>query len=132
LHKIPYITRIIQGLPDILEVSSPISLCWVAATYTEMGWSWASVGIFVGYTDVVLFTDIEGSPTEKPEPVKYFSSIGGCTIEQSAVDGFGSIAHGTLTVTSLAAEGVLESGVELHEDGERIVHYAAFLRGDTQ
>jgi hypothetical protein len=58
------------------------------------------------------------------EPVEYLSTVESCTVEKSAIDEFGSIAHGRLTTTGLVAEGVLEREVESHDDGERIVHYA--------
>jgi hypothetical protein len=87
-------------------------------------WSWASVETFVGYGDAILFTDIEGSLAERREPVEHCSTIEGCTIEKSAIDEFGPIEHGTLTITGLVVEGVLGREVESHEDGERIIHYA--------
>jgi hypothetical protein len=55
-------------------------------------WSWAGVETFVDYSDAILLTDIEGSLAEQREPVEYFSSIEGCTIERSAIGEFGSIA----------------------------------------
>jgi hypothetical protein len=83
-------------------------------------WSWASVETFVGYTDVILFTDIEGQLAEQREPVEYLSTIDGCTVEKSAIDEFGTIAHGRLSITGLVAEGVLEREIESHDDGESV------------
>jgi hypothetical protein len=49
-----------------------------------------------------------------------------CEIKLSAIDEFGSIAHGSLKISGLVAKGILEREVEIHNDKESIVHYVSF------
>ncbi|KAF1828437.1 HET domain-containing protein [Decorospora gaudefroyi] len=92
-------------------------------------WSWASVENFVGYSDFILFTDLDGPVAEEREPVEYFSTVERCTVHKSGVDDFGSIAHGQLVITGRVVEAVLEHQVRTQDDGEVIVDYYASFPG---
>ncbi|EEH42056.2 hypothetical protein PAAG_03977 [Paracoccidioides lutzii Pb01] len=91
-------------------------------------WSWASVETYIHYWDGVLFTSLEEEKGELRErlPYTHFSTIKKCEITWSAVDEFGTIAGGFLTISGLVVEGVLEREVELLQgEGESIVHYVS-------
>ena len=88
-------------------------------------WSWASVETFVGYSDVIMFTSVEESVAEEREPFEHFTSIDACTVEKSAVDEFGSIKQGSLTITGLVVEGTLESEMKPDREGAHLTYYAS-------
>ncbi len=88
-------------------------------------WSWASVETFVDYEDAIAFTSM--SDVEELRPLsQHFSVIRDCHVTASAVGEFGPIAGGTITITGLVAEGVLERSTEACEDGQRVLHYLQF------
>jgi hypothetical protein len=89
-------------------------------------WSWASVETFVDYWDTIMFTNIEEDVVKVRHPRKHFSVVEICEVQESAIDEFGSIAHGSLTISGLIAEGVLKREVESRNDEETIVHHVYF------
>lgn len=96
-------------------------------------WSWASTDACVLYYDGVLFTDLEdkqGSFRER-QPYKHFSTVETCEVTWAAVDEFGAISSGMLTISGLVVTGLLEREVEVQSDGvEDIVHYVSLPRRD--
>ncbi|KAF1844544.1 HET domain-containing protein [Cucurbitaria berberidis CBS 394.84] len=89
-------------------------------------WSWASVETLTSYWDVIVFTNMEEGVAEERPPYKHFSIIEECQVEQSAIDAFGSIAHGSLTISGLLVEGLLERETRLRDGEEVIEHYVSF------
>ena len=89
-------------------------------------WSWASVETWPSYWDEILFSVVEEDSFEERLPYKHFSMIEKCEVSWSAIDEFGSIAHGSLKISGLVAKGILEREVEIHNDTESIVHYVSF------
>jgi hypothetical protein len=89
-------------------------------------WSWASVDRWIRYWDELIFTDLEEDRFEERRPVEHFSTIAKCDLSWSAVDEFGPIAHGSLVISGLLAEGKLEREVEIQAGVETIVHYISF------
>ncbi|KAI0876603.1 heterokaryon incompatibility protein-domain-containing protein [Hypoxylon argillaceum] len=97
-------------------------------------WSWASVETWVLYWDETLFTTIEDADLEERLPYEHYGKIETCGVDWSptaAVDEFGSIARGLLTISGLVARGVLEREVGQksgEEEEHAIYHYVAFPR----
>ncbi|CAO2648523.1 Nn.00g077900.m01.CDS01 [Neocucurbitaria sp. VM-36] len=89
-------------------------------------WSWASVETFVDYWNVIVVTDVDGPITEERPPYQHFVTIEKCDVEESAIDEFGSIAHGSLTLSGLIAEGTLERETQLHNGEVLLEHYVSF------
>jgi len=89
-------------------------------------WSWASVETWTSYWDEISFSTIEEGNFEERLPYEHFSKIEHCEVNWSAIDEFGSIAHGSLTISGLVAKGILEREVEIQDDAESIVHYVSF------
>jgi hypothetical protein len=89
-------------------------------------WSWASVETPTSYWDEIIFTTMEGGGFDERLPYEHFSKIEHCEVSWSAIDEFGSIAHGSLTISGLVAKGILEREVEVQDDTESIVHYVSF------
>ncbi|OAX82854.1 hypothetical protein ACJ72_02795 [Emergomyces africanus] len=97
-------------------------------------WSWASTESCVLYWDGVLFTSLEdgqGSLRER-KPYTHFSTVQKCEVTWAAVDEFGVISSGVLTISGLVVAGLLEREVEVQqkEGLENIVHYASFPRSN--
>jgi hypothetical protein len=90
-------------------------------------WSWASVETVVDYWDTIMFSGVGESVANVRNPYEHFSVIEICEVQESAVDEFGSIAYGSLTISGLVAEGELERELESHNGEDRIVHYVSFL-----
>jgi hypothetical protein len=90
-------------------------------------WSWASVEMSISYWDEIFYTTMgdEGG-FEDRLPYDHFSTIEHSEVSWSAIDEFGSIAHGSLTISGLVANGKLEREVEMQGDTESIVHYVSF------
>jgi len=61
----------------------------------------------VGYYDTILFTDLEDEGLEDHMPYAHYSKIEGCDVIAAAVDEFGGVASGGLTISGLVVEGVL-------------------------
>ncbi|KKZ66851.1 hypothetical protein EMCG_07456 [[Emmonsia] crescens] len=97
-------------------------------------WSWASTESCIMYWDGVLFTSLEdgqGSLKER-QPHRHFSTVEKCEVTWAAVDEFGAISSGVLTISGLVAAGLLEREVEVSHDGvEDIVHYISFPRSNN-
>ena len=93
---------------------------------TAPSWSWASVETHVLYFDQILYSDPEPDDTdlllERP-PYEHYSTIEKCDVRWTAVDEFGFIAGGSLTISGLLERGVLERALEVHNGVETVVHY---------
>jgi hypothetical protein len=89
-------------------------------------WSWASVETWSLYWDEIFFTTMEESGFDERLPYEHFSKIEHCEVSWSAIDEFGSIVHGSLMISGLVAEGILEREVEIQDDTESIIHYVSF------
>ena len=89
-------------------------------------WSWASVETQTRYWDEIFFSNLEQGGFDERLFYEHFSKIEHCEISWSAIDEFGSIAHGLLTISGLVAEGRLEREAEKQGDTENIVHYVVF------
>ncbi|KAL2833819.1 heterokaryon incompatibility protein-domain-containing protein [Aspergillus cavernicola] len=91
-------------------------------------WSWASVESPIRYWDEILYTDREGDTfAEDRLPYKHFCKVENCEVKYSAVDEFGRLSHGFLTISGLVMEGVLEYGVEQHGSTESLSYCLSFL-----
>jgi hypothetical protein len=90
-------------------------------------WSWASVEAVPGvdYGDVILFTDLESDGFEERAPYKHFSTTEHCEVTKSAIDEFGQIANGSLTISGRMVQGVLGRKTEVHDSEEIIQHYVS-------
>ncbi|KAH5279393.1 hypothetical protein HBI23_050860 [Parastagonospora nodorum] len=91
-------------------------------------WSWASVesAAGVGYYDTILFTDLEDEGLEDRMPHVHYSKIEGCNVVGSAIDEFGGVASGELSISGLVVEGVLGQDVHMHEGDETFQHLVKF------
>lgn len=83
----------------------------------------------VEYWDAILYTDLESEGLEERPPYDHYSRIEACDVTQSAVDEFGPLASGSLTIYGLVVECILGRKVQIHEGEERIQHLLSF--GDT-
>ncbi|KAJ2988194.1 hypothetical protein NUW58_g4108 [Xylaria curta] len=93
-------------------------------------WSWASVETWVLYWDEILFSEVDHAYAQERLPYEHYSKIETCDVDWSsstAVDEFGSIGHGLLTISGLVARGVLEREIEPDGDKEEMIiqHYVA-------
>ena len=89
-------------------------------------WSWASVETHVLYFDQILYSDPDSEIAEflvERPPYEHYSTIEMCEVRWTAVDEFGSIASGTLTISGLLQKGVLERALEVRDGVDTIVHY---------
>lgn len=91
-------------------------------------WSWASVeyAAGVGYYDTILFTDLEDEGLEDRMPYAHYSKIESCNVVAAAVDEFGGVVSGELTISGLVAEGMLVWDVKMHEGEETVQHFVEF------
>ncbi|TDZ23890.1 hypothetical protein Cob_v003451 [Colletotrichum orbiculare MAFF 240422] len=90
-------------------------------------WSWASVETWTRFWDEVDAWDPEADiQFEEREPFEHYSRINSCEVVPSAVDEYGGISEGSLRISGLTAEGVLERQVETSGGKEVIAHYASF------
>ncbi|KAF2786185.1 HET-domain-containing protein [Melanomma pulvis-pyrius CBS 109.77] len=124
-------------LAGLWEESLKEDLLWMVYTRSKLKkarpyplnaptWSWASVESLADYGNVIVFTIMDGEISEGRPLYKHFSTIDKCEVEESAIDEFGSIAHGSLTISGLVAEGLLEREARLHDGEEMIQHYVSF------
>lgn len=88
-------------------------------------WSWASVETYCHYWDPILFSSSEDVADER-KPYQHLSKILDCEVKWSAVDEFGSIKDGSVTISGLLAKGVLERDTETRKGMEYINHYVSF------
>jgi hypothetical protein len=90
-------------------------------------WSWASVEASVLYWDEIFYTTVDNEGGfEERLPYEHFSKIEHSEVSWTAIDEFGSIPHGSLTISGLVANCILEREVEMQDDTESIVHYVNF------
>ena len=124
-------------LAGLWEESLQDDLLWMVSTISRLKrprpyppnaptWSWASIETFVSYWDMIMFTNVEEVVADVRYPYDHFSVVEICEVQVSAIDEFGSIAHGSLTISGLVAEGILERELESHNDEETITHYVSF------
>ncbi|KAL4875076.1 hypothetical protein BJY04DRAFT_224385 [Aspergillus karnatakaensis] len=69
-------------------------------------WSWASVA-----TEATFWAFLWSKDKLRIDPrwpFRHFSTVVRCKVQPAAVDEYGSVAHGSLTISGLAMEGVLE------------------------
>ncbi|KAJ0420844.1 heterokaryon incompatibility protein-domain-containing protein [Aspergillus carlsbadensis] len=69
-------------------------------------WSWASVEADTVFWD--LFLSREKLIKDPRVPYEHFSTVERCEVQPSAVDEFGTLSHGSLTISGLVMEGILE------------------------
>lgn len=93
-------------------------------------WSWASAGTTIRYWDEIFVTDADTEDYPPRRPFKHFATIDGCQVTPAAVDEFGSIAHGQITITGLVAHGMLEYELTAHKGIEYIT--ASFVADKTR
>jgi hypothetical protein len=90
-------------------------------------WSWASVETRALYWDAILFSAVAGRLGEMlMPPHEHYSTIEDCSVSGWAVDEFGAVGHGTLTISGSVVEGTLEREVEICKGAETVVHYVSF------
>ncbi|KAK0710852.1 heterokaryon incompatibility protein-domain-containing protein [Lasiosphaeris hirsuta] len=95
---------------------------------TAPTWSWASVATFVLYSDEILSWDPDGPGAEEPRrPCEHFARVGGFGDVPGAVDEFGAIKEGRITISGALATGVLGREVKEGKDGEEVIaNYVVF------
>ncbi|KAF6842763.1 het domain-containing protein [Colletotrichum musicola] len=101
-------------------------------------WSWASVDSFVSYFDEVIYgeefspedLDEQPIPTEEDRlPFEHFSRVEDCWVRPSAVDEYGAIAEGRVTLRGLVSCGTLRLKTDADDGGREVTHYFQLADG---